>query len=177
MQNSEHLRIAVITGAHALHGRLKILVVSDNLSRFAPGAEVTVKDKNGLKPYKIIEFAPSKGKVCLMHLEGVSDRNAADDLKGAEIFIRREEAEKTRDELLEDEEYYYYDIVDCAVYLEGNHFGVVSDIIEAGAGEILIITDSGGKKHMIPFVESMVSTDHIKDKRIDISPVEGILDL
>lgn len=176
MQKSEHLRIAVITGAHALHGRLKILVVSDILSRFAIGAEVIVKDKNGLSSYKISEFTPFKGKVCLMHLEGVTDRNAAEALKGAEIFISRDEAEKTRDELLE-EEYYYYDIIDCTVFLEGSQFGVVSDIIEAGAGEVLVITDSTGKKHMLPFVESMVSTERIRDKRIDISPIEGILDL
>ncbi len=177
IQENEYLRIAVITGPHALHGRLKILVVSDNISRFQKGAEVIVKEEKGFVPYKIKECSPVKGKIFLLYLDGVSDRNKAEDLQGAEIFITREEAEKTRDEILEDEEFYYYDLMGCSVYLEGSLFGEVADIIEAGAGEVIVIADTEGKKHMIPFIESMVDTSRIKDQRIDISPVEGLLDL
>ncbi len=176
---SEHLRIAVVTGAHALHGRLKILVVSDILNRFSAGIDVLLREKNGLnfKNCKITDFAPFKEKTCLVQIEGITDRTAAENLKGAEIFITREEAERTRNELLGDDEYYYYDIVGCDVYLDNTLYGKVTDIMEAGAGEVLLITDNKGKKQMLPFVESMVNTGQIKNNRIDITPVEGILDL
>ena len=48
--------------------------------------------------------------------------------------------------------------------------------MEAGSGEILLVEDRNGKNHMIPFVESMVNTDRIEDKIIEINPVEGLLD-
>ena len=177
IQENEYLRIAVITGAHALHGRLKILVVSDNISRFQTDAEVIVKEEKGYKPYIIKECRPLKGKVFLLYLEGVTDRTMAENLKGAEIFITREEAEQTRHELLEEDEFYYYDLIGCTVYHEDSSFGTVKDIMEAGAGEIIVVVDESGKKHMVPFIASMVDTSRISEKRIDISPVEGILDL
>jgi len=174
--DDQFIRIAVISGAHSLYGRLKILVVSDNLDRFEPGKYIFLKVKGGYKRYKILEFIQQKGKICLLGLEGVSDREASMSLKGIEIFITKEEAEKTRDKL-EENSFYYYDLIGCHVYLDGKKFAEVKNIIEAGSGEILIITTDEGKEIMIPFVEAMVNTDMITEKRIDIFPVEGLLDI
>ncbi|MFA5520073.1 MAG: PRC-barrel domain-containing protein, partial [Spirochaetota bacterium] len=55
-------------------------------------------------------------------------------------------------------------------------FGKVKDLFEAGAGEILVIENEAKKEVLVPFVESMVNTDRIKDGIIEISPVEGLLD-
>lgn len=172
----EYLRIGHIGGGHSLNGGLKVLVTTDNLDRFTPGNTVYIQRKGGYVPYSIEDFSIHKNRIGLLHLKGVMTREEADSLKGLELCIDMEQAEETRKDLEEDS-YYYYDIIGCRVYLDDRPFGTVTDIMQAGAGEILVIQAEDGKKHMVPFVESMTDTRLIDEKRIDIFPVEGLLDI
>jgi len=172
----DYIRIAVVTGVHGLNGRLKILVISDIRERFEKDKSVFIKFKNSFREFRIINFTESRGTAGLLQLDGINDRDSALSYKGSDVFIKKSEAEKTRSELGK-ESYYYYDIIGCAVYFRGRLFGTVTDILEAGAGEILIITNDRGKKFMIPFVESMVDTGEIRDSRLNINPVEGLFDI
>ncbi|MCP4130304.1 MAG: 16S rRNA processing protein RimM [bacterium] len=172
----DYLEIAVITGAHSLHGRLRILVLTDIMDRFTVGREIFLKEEGKYNKYKVLEFQEQKGKVCRLFLEGINDRDEALSYKGKGIYIEKAEAERTRSEYLEEDSYYYYELIGCTVYWKEKQFGRVVDILEAGAGEILIIETDEGKRHMVPFVESMVDTAHVFEKRIDIDPVEGLFD-
>jgi 16S rRNA processing protein RimM len=172
----EYIRIAVIAGVHGLNGRLKITVISDIIERFEKNKKVFIYCDNSYREFTIAGFTLQKGKSGLLQLDGIDDRDAALACKGLDIFIEKAEAEKTRSGL-DGQSFYYYDIIGCAVYYEGQHFGTVDDILEAGAGEILVITDGRGNKFMVPFVTSMVDTGNIRSGRLDIHPVEGLLDI
>jgi len=172
----DYIRIAVVTGVHGLNGRMKVRVVSDIRERFETDKSVFIKFKNRFREFKIINFTEGKGTTGLLQLDGINDRDSALACKGSDICIKKSEAEKTRS-ALEKESYYYYDIIGCAVYCRGVLFGTVTDIMEAGSGEILVITDDRGKKFMVPFVESMVDTGEIRDNRLNINPVEGLFDI
>jgi ribosomal 30S subunit maturation factor RimM len=52
----------------------------------------------------------------------------------------------------------------------------VKDIVSGGAGELLVIAVADGREHLVPFVEAMVDTTRVSSGRIDIDPVEGLLD-
>jgi 16S rRNA processing protein RimM len=171
----DFLRIGKIIGTHSLKGRLKVYVISDNLNRFSPGKTVIIKKNTSILEQKILEFKPYKKRVYLLKFEGIENIDEAERLKGYELFITVAEAEKSR-EALEKGSYYYFDIIGSDVFIEDSLFGSVTEIMEAGSGEILVVTDTGGKKQMIPFVKSMVNTERIKEKRIDIYPVEGLID-
>lgn len=173
---AEYLRIAIITGAHSLDGGLKVHVITDNPDRLFPETTVYLKRKGGFIQYRVEDFSLHKNRTGFLYLAGVTTREDAENLKGFELFIPREIAESTRD-TLEEDSYYYYEILGCSVYLNDSVFGTVTDIMQGGAGEILIVQDANGREHMIPFVETMVETGRIREKRIDIHPVEGLLDL
>jgi 16S rRNA processing protein RimM len=170
-----HLRIAKITGAHGLHGRLKIFIISDLLERFSEGSRVFLRKGDSFSGYTINEFRPQKGRTALLGLDGVADRDSALGLKGMEVFIRKEEAERSR-ERLDENSFYYFDLIGCDVYMEGSLFGQVESILEAGAGDILVIRDAGGREVLLPFVGSMVDTRDVRSKKIVITPVEGLLE-
>jgi len=172
----DYIRIAVVIGVHGLNGRLKIHVISDVRERFEKEKSVFIKFKNSFREFTIINFTESRGTTGLLQLDGINDRDSALSYKGSDVCIKKSEAERTRGEL-EKESYYYYDIIGCDVYCKGRLFGTVTDIMEAGAGEILIITNDRGKKFMVPFVESMVDTREIRDNRLNINPVEGLFDI
>jgi 16S rRNA processing protein RimM len=174
-RDEQFLRIGRIIGAHGLHGRLKVLVITDIRERFEIGSCIYLKVREEYRRNRILDFIEQKGRQYLISLEGISDRDAALSLKGIEIFIERDEAEKTR-HLLGEDTYYYYDIIGCSVYLESELFGRVTDILEAGAGEVLVVEDSSGKEFLIPFVHSMVDTRELFKRKIYIYPIEGLIE-
>jgi len=172
----DYIRIAVVTGTHGLKGRLKVLVISDIRERFGAGKSVFIKTTTDIREFKILNFIEQKGKTGLLELEGIDGRDAAQSLKGSEICIDRAEAERTRG-ALEEDSFYYYDVIGCAVYRDDESFGTVTDILEAGSGEILIISNETGRQFMVPFVASMVDTKNIRNGRLDIHPVEGLFEV
>jgi 16S rRNA processing protein RimM len=176
MTAEEYVRIGVITGAHGLTGRLKILVISDISERFETGKKVFIQNGDGYREHRIIQFSDSGKKSGLLQLDGIDNRDAALSLKGSALLIEQSEAESTRDALGEEGYYYYFDIIGCAAFSRGQLLGTVSDILEAGSGEVLVITDETGKKLMVPFVESMVDTSDIRNKKLYLNPVEGLFD-
>ncbi|MCX7679917.1 MAG: ribosome maturation factor RimM [Spirochaetes bacterium] len=175
MDVPDYLRIGKIVGAHGLNGRVRIYVVTDITARFNPG-NVIYGYRNGIyEALTIAEFVPQKGRFALLAFEGLTSRNEAEPLKGVELFIEGRTAAQWREELDEDS-FYYYELVGVDVFLHDEKVGYVSDVLEAGSGNILIITRINGKACMVPFVEPMVDTSRITQNRIDIYPVEGLLD-
>jgi len=169
------LRIASITGAHGLHGRLKVFAVTDLPERFTRGSRVYIEEGASYAEHRISEFHVQKGRQCILGIEGLNDRDGAILLKGKDIYISAEDAECSRG-LLESGSFYYYDLIGCRVLVRGSEFGEVVSILEAGAGEVLIIRDAGGKERMVPFVASMVNTDRIAEAVIEIDPVDCLFD-
>jgi 16S rRNA processing protein RimM len=173
-ETNQFLRIAKITGAHGLTGRLKLDVITDFIERFEPGNKLYIKIDNEFKPFLCIDFI-EKSKNSLIKFENIEDRDAALYLKGAEIYISKSEAEKTRDRL-DNDSFYFYDLIDCSVFRDGAVFGKVVDIMGSGENIILVLNDDKGKEYLIPFNQSMVDTKYIFNGRIDISPVEGLFE-
>lgn len=177
MSNEEQfLRIGKIIGAHGLHGRLRILVISDNTRRFEVGSSLYLKIGAKYEEYISAEFIERRGNVSLLMLEGIEDRESAQSFKGVEIFIERSKAEKTRESLGVDI-YYYYDLIGCKVFWKGDIFGEVVDIIDVADGNVLVLKNKEGRAFLIPFTRDMVDTKDICKRRIDINPVDGLFEL
>ena len=174
INDDKFIKVGKIIGVHGLNGRLKIIPISDIVSRFKTGKELYLKKDTGYEKMISAGFTEQRGKASLLKLEGISDRNNALLLEGIEIYIKKEEAERTRSSLGEDC-YYYYDIIGCRVNWKGNHFGEVIDIVRAGEGDVLVIKSIDTKEFMIPFIQSMVDTSNIFEKMITIDPVEGLI--
>ena len=172
---NNYLRIAKIKSAHSLDGKLKIHVISDIAERFEKGNTVYLKHKEEYRGYVISSFNPTKKRSALLKLEGVNDRNGAELLEGIEIFIDKAAADSIRLEL-DEGVFFYQDIIGCTVKYKGRDFGVVTDIFEGGAGDLLVIEDKNKKTVLVPFVDQMVDTSGISEKTIEINPVEGLLD-
>lgn len=170
------LRIAKIAGSHGLTGEVKVYMITDIPERFAEGKTLYFGYEKATREYRVEGFRHMKGRILLLKLEGIDSRNDSDLLKGMDIFIKGSDAESGR-ELLDEDTFFYYDLIGCRVYLHGKEFGTVRDIMEAGAGDILIIEDLKGASVMIPFVDEMVNTGRINEKIIEINPVEGLIDI
>lgn len=174
--DDDFIRIGVVTGLHGLNGRLKIQIISDIAERFSPGNRVYISKGTESSLHTIIGLTIRKEKQGLLKLEGIDSAEEAAGYRGADLLIPASEARAFKSNL-EEEEYFYSDIIGCDVFLHNEVFGVVADIMRAGSGEILVVAAKNGKQYMIPFVTSMVDMSRISEKRIVIHPVEGLFDI
>jgi 16S rRNA processing protein RimM len=138
----KRIALAAVAGAHGVKGELRLKLFtesSDNLSRheklYVGGAE-----------RRLLSIRDS-GKTALARFEGIADRSAAEALRGALVEVDRSSLPP-----LEEDEYYYADLIGLAAAdREGKPLGVVVGVENYGAGDLLEIEDSRGKRSLIPF--------------------------
>ena len=134
--------LAAVAGAHGIKGevRLKLFAASaDSLKQakrlFVGGAERKLAGLN------------AAGKVPVARFEGVSDRSAAEALRGSLIEVDRADLPA-----LDDGEYYFADLVGLAcVDGEGKTVGIVASVENFGAGDLLEVELPDGRKSLIPY--------------------------
>lgn len=97
--------------------------------------------------------------------DGVADRDAAEALKGARIFVARAEFPQAAED-----EYYWVDLLGLdVVNREGVALGQVKDLMSTGPQTVLVIAyEEGGKaqERMIPFVSAYVDKVELAERRI-----------
>ena len=116
--------LAAVIGAQGLKGEVKAKIFTDQ-----PGALARyglLHDAKG-RTYEITAFRPTKPGEAVIAFAGVSDRNAAEALKGTELFVRRAALPATGDD-----EFYHADLIGLEAFdTEGlglEYFGHTPDI-------------------------------------------------
>lgn len=149
--------------AVGLRGEVEVLVVSDHPERFAPGSVLNGGDLT-------ISSVRQQGDRTIVAFDGITDRTAAEALKGAELVVSADAARP-----LETGEYWDHDLIGCEVFtVDDERVGVVSDVLHQPANEVLVV-DTDGKQALIPLVNAIVRTVEPRS-RITIDPLPGLLD-
>jgi 16S rRNA processing protein RimM len=155
-----------ITGAHGIRGEVKL--TSFTAEPKAIAVYSPLETAKGAK-LEIARLRAQKDSFIAV-LRGVTDRNAAEALKGVELFVPRERLPKP-----EDDEVYVHDLVGLPVYDGDKPIGKVVGVANFGASDLLDVELPGREDTVfIPFAESyIVSTD---GERIVVSLPEGFLE-
>lgn len=99
--------------------------------------------------------------------DGVDDRNAAEALRGARVFVPRSSFPSTGSD-----EYYWVDLIGLAVVnREGIALGQVRELLSTGPQTVLVLSyEQDGKtlERMIPFVSAFVDKVELAEKRITV---------
>lgn len=145
----EWLTIGRITGAHGIRGEVKVMPMTDDITRFHDLETVWVRlKKKGRQSYDVAGVRFHKGQV-LMMLSGVADRNAAETMKNALLEVPREEAVP-----LADDEIFIVDLIGLKVLDESaKEIGEIVDVLTTtGPVNTLDISLNNREKHLyVPF--------------------------
>ncbi|RYF44874.1 MAG: ribosome maturation factor RimM [Comamonadaceae bacterium] len=99
--------------------------------------------------------------------EGIDDRDAAEALRGARIFVPRSSFPSTTED-----EYYWVDLIGLAVInREGVALGEVQELMSTGPQTVLVLgyeQDGKPQERMIPFVSAFVDKVDLAGKRITV---------
>lgn len=164
-----------IVNTHGIRGEVRVISTTDfEEIRFAPGSRLAIFKKDEKKPtWVTVESSRRHKNFILLSFEGLNNINLVEPFKEGIIKV-------TKDQLVDDEldenEYYYFEIIDCKVYSEeGTYIGIVTNILETGANDVWEIEDEKGKKHYIPYIEDVVKEIDVENKKITIHVMEGLL--
>ena len=116
----------------------------------AIGAYGPLTDKGGKRAFAFESLRPVKDDMLVARLAGVSTREAAETLKGVELFARRDQLPPPNED-----EFYYDDLVGLeAVDAEGAPLGRIVSLMNYGGGDVLeIAAAEGGETLLLPFTK------------------------
>lgn len=162
-----YYRCGKILTTHGLKGELKVTVTSD-FNRFEVGNELFIKHQNDYLPV-VVKRVTDFGKYILVVFEGYEDINLVQKFHSAEIFI----SEDMRQDELDDDEYYFTDLIGKEVYNEKNESrGKVIEIKELPQCDYLYVSFNG-KNYYIPFIDEFILE---VNEIIIIKEKEGLFD-
>jgi len=113
-----------------------------------------------------ITDAREQGAVVVATAQDVSDRNAAEALKGASVFVSRGSF-PTADA----DEFYWIDLIGLAVVnRQGEPLGTVADLIDTGVHSVLRVQPAGEgePERLIPFVAAYIDDVDLAERRIAV---------
>ena len=170
------LVVGRVAKAHGITGELVIDVRTDDPEeRFAPGNRLHLKpSRGGAGQDVVIETARPHGGRLLVRLPGVSDRNAADALRGHLFVVDTANLPEIEDP----DEFYDHQLEGLAVRtVDGHEVGTVTEVLHTAGGELLAVRSSEGAELLVPFVGAIVTSVSLADGVVEIDPPDGLLDL
>lgn len=149
-----------------LKGFVKFHSQSDFEELFKPG--LILRDKSG-RSYEIKDFDAKNMQARFLGFESIELAKA---LVNTQLYQSEEESRKLCK--LEKDEYFYFDVIGCEVYEEGDSLGRIIDILEQGPSFLLKI--KGEKEFFIPYVDKYILEVDITNKRLKTKEAKAILE-
>jgi len=172
MTKLEHpILIGVVGAAQGLRGEVRVKPFTDDPMAIAEYGALYTSDG---RRFEILDHRFAK-TVVLVRFRGINDRNAAEALKGLDLFIDRSSLD---DEDLEEGEYFHADLEGLEAWdADGQFWGTVSGVLDFGGGDLLELRDEGKKPVVIPFTLAAVPNVDLEAGRILVDPLAaGLLD-
>ena len=152
------IALAAVAGAHGIKGELRLKLFSDSIESLSRHGSLYV----GGVERRLLSIRDS-GKSAVARFEGISDRSAAEALRGSLIEVDRSALPP-----LEEGEYYHADLIGLpAEDRDGKPIGTVVSVENYGAGDLLEIELEAGKSSLIPFKPGIAE---LQDGKILLDP-------
>ncbi|WP_282941770.1 ribosome maturation factor RimM [Paenibacillus sp. RC67] len=166
--------VGKIVNTHGIRGELKIVPETDFPDeRFAKGSTLVFFDPQKETTFPVtVESAREHKKMFMIKFKGFENINDVEKYKGWLLKVE----EKYLSEL-SDDEFYYHEIIGCVVFTdEGEKLGIISEILSPGANDVWVVDRESGKPVLIPYIDDVVLEVDVKEKRVKVSLMEGLLD-
>lgn len=159
----EYIYIGKIANTHGIKGELRIksdFIYKDQV--FKSGNNLYI-GKNYIKEH-IVSYRPHKG-FDMVKFKNYNDINEVLKYKGENAYYLKE------DLILEDNQYLDEDLIGLEVIYNNSNLGIVSDVIDAGSNNLLLMIND----KYLPKNENFIEKVDLKNKKIYVKNIEGLL--
>lgn len=152
-----------VASAHGIKGWVKIQPYTEYLDSLLDYKTWWIGSEQGeWREVKVLK-CEAHSKTLAALLPNCPDRNASEKLKGLLIAVPRDSLPKQPDD-----EYYWTDLIGVSVVNEaGESLGVVANLLETGANQVLSVVSESGEM-LIPFVATAIKQVDVKNKVIRV---------
>lgn len=141
--------IGVIAGPHGVNGLVRVKSFTADPEDVAGYGPVT--DAAGARRFRI-RLTGTARDMLIARIEGVKDRNAAEALRGVELYIDRDRLPEP-----DEDEFYHADLIGLpARSTDGRELGTVAALYDYGAGDMIEIRLRAGGTELLPFNKMVV---------------------
>jgi 16S rRNA processing protein RimM len=121
--------VGKIVAPQGIRGDVRVQTFSESPMDFQKFKVQSAKFKE--TDFKFVRAVPNSS-VIIAHIAGFDDRNAAETLRGTELYIDRDTLPD-----LKSDEYYQADLIGFSVIRDGEKIGTVAGFQNFGAGDII----------------------------------------
>lgn len=174
--SGEYLVVATVRKPHGIRGEIALALETDRPNAvFRKGRRLLIGDARG-RPVGgslTVERARSIPDGLLLKTSEFAGRTTElEALRGRSLLIEvAEAAPAAADEL------HYRDLLNVQILIAGQVVGVVREITETAAGELLVVPRPQGGELLIPFVRDWIREVDLEAGRIMMEPPEGLLEI
>jgi 16S rRNA processing protein RimM len=167
---ADTLEIGRIARAHGLRGELRVDLHWPGSDALLEVDEVELRLEGRPAARCVVEHARRSNRAILLKLAGVSDRNAADELRGARVYVDRELLPE-----LGSGEYYLSDLVGARVVAPDGDVGEVVEVRVHPSVDCLVIRSAAGVLLEQPLVAPWVERVDTAAGLVHLSSRDGLV--
>jgi len=169
---TKYVSVGKILNFHGIHGEAKVGFSKNQQDFLCSLKKVFIKTGNEYNPLKITRNRLNK-TFAIVKFEGINSINELLEYKGLLLFVE----EQTIRNSLEEDEFLIDELLGLSVADENdNNLGFIVGVSNNGVNDLLSIKTKSGKISLIPFVKAIVTNVSIKDKKVTINNLEGLLE-
>jgi 16S rRNA processing protein RimM len=165
--------VGKIVNTHGIKGEVRVISRTDfPEERYAIGNTLYIWKEGSKQPIEVkVTSHRTHKSFDLLTFEGYHNVNEVEPFKGALLKVPEEQLGE-----LEENEYYYHEIIGCTVVSEdGEEIGKIKEILSPGANDVWVVKRPNGKEAYIPYIEQVVLKVDVKEKLVTIHVMEGLL--
>ena len=167
---SKYISVGKILNFHGIQGEAKVGLSQQDF--FLSLKRVFIKSESDYKPLKITRSRIHKN-FAIVKFEGINSVDELLPLKGSLLFVE----EKTIRENMEEDEFLIDELVGLEVFdTEDKKLGFIVGVSNNGATDLLSVKTNTKHICLIPFVKAIVTGVSLKEKKVIINNIEGLLE-
>lgn len=167
------LKVGIITSTHGVKGEVKVFPTTDDVNRFKRLKQVFLD--NGMEKIPLeIEGVKFFKQMAILKFKGIDNIDDVIKYRQKELYVLRKDAVK-----LKPDEYFIADLIGITVFDEqGMKLGELTDVMTTGANDVYIVQMSDlDKEILIPAIKDCILSIDVKQKKMIVHLMEGLLDL
>jgi len=163
------LVVGKVRRPHGVHGEVVAEIHTDFPERLSPKKAIYLGEKH---TKLVIASQRPHNEGLLLSFEDVTTPEQAGRLRNQILSIRTSDASE-----LPPGEFYFYELIDLQVVDElGNPLGTLTDVLETGANDVYVVTDSSGHELLLPSIPEVILDVDLDKKTMKVHILPGLVE-
>jgi 16S rRNA processing protein RimM len=165
------LIVAELGRPHGIRGQATAVLSGVSADALVALSGLRLAREDGAERSTRVLRAVPKGNGVILELEGLFDRDAAEEWRGAALIARRDVLPA-----LDSGEWYVSDLVGSTVVSdEGIEIGVLEDVLKMPANDVLVVRGERGEV-LLPVTHEVLRSVDPVERRVVVHLLPGLLD-